>query len=301
MYIEEYLTYIRCELALSPHTVSAYGNDLNQWRDYSLGGRDAGEFNPMDVTTSDLRVWISSLSAKGISARSIRRKISALRNFFDYMVRRHGLPGNPAADLVLKRVPEQLPCYIPSNETNSILDSKIDENDFREVRNRLIILMLYSTGMRCQELISLRDDAVNVERRELKVLGKRNKERVIPFGDELAQAISHYRKIRAATVGTSATENFFTRESGEAVYQKIVYDVVHGTLLGNGAHATRLSPHVLRHSFATDMLNNGADLNAVQKLLGHASLATTQIYTHISYRELKQNYELAHPRASKKN
>lgn len=300
MYIEEYLTYIRCELALSSHTVSAYSNDLRQWRDFAVGNRDVSEFNPLDVTTSDLRLWISHLASDNVSARSIRRKTSALRNFFNFLIKRHGLASNPTSGLVLKRVPDRLPCYIPKQETKNILDSEFNSSDFRQTRNHLIMLMLYSTGMRCSELITLKNNDVNTDRRELKVLGKRNKERVIPFGNELAEAIEKYREVRNKTIG-SETELFFTRESGEPLYRKIVYDVVHKTLIDEGAHASRLSPHVLRHSFATDMLNNGADLNAVQKLLGHASLATTQIYTHISYRELKQNYELAHPRATKKD
>lgn len=301
MYIEEYITYIRCELALSAHTVCAYSTDLRQWREYCVGGRGVSDFNPCDVTVSDLRLWVATLAKEGISARSIRRKTSALRNFFDFMMRRHGLRSNPAAEIVLKRVPEQLPCYIPSAETKNILDAEIDDTDFMAVRNRLIILMLYSTGMRCSELISLKEKNVNTETRELKVLGKRNKERVIPFGKELADSISKYRRLRASATGFNDPETLFIRKGGEPLYRKIVYDVVHDTLVREGAHASRLSPHVLRHSFATDMLNNGANLNAVQKLLGHASLATTQIYTHISYRELKNNYQLAHPRATKKN
>lgn len=301
MYIDEYMTYVRCELALSAHTVTAYKRDLCQWRDFVTAGRNPEEFNPTDVTPSDIRLYISHLSKKGLNARSVRRKTSALRNFFNFLIKRHGLKHNPASEIALMKIPQELPCYIPQNETERIFDSDYDRSNFKEVRNRLILLMLYSTGMRCQELVNLTDGDINFSRGELKVLGKRNKERVIPFGRELGEAIREYLQVRTETIGSESAGSFFIRENGKPVYPDLVYKTVHNTLVSEGAHATRLSPHVLRHSFATDMLNNGADLNAVQKLLGHASLATTQIYTHISYRELKHNYQLAHPRASKKN
>ena len=301
MYIEEYLTYIRCELALSSHTVTAYRRDLLQWRDFAVGGGNVEDFSPMDVTPSDLRLFISHLASRGVSAKSVRRKTSALRNFFSFLIDRHGLKSNPAMEITLKKVPQSLPCYIPQGETEKIFDAAYDNNDFKETRNRLIMLMLYSTGIRCQELINLRDTDINTGRCELKVLGKRNKERVIPFGNELREAIGEYVQLRIRTLCGTSFERFFIRENGKPLYPDLVYKTVHNILVNEGAHATRLSPHVLRHSFATDMLNNGAVLNAVQKLLGHASLATTQIYTHISYRELKHNYQLAHPRASKKH
>ncbi len=159
--------------------------------------------------------------------------------------------------------------------------------------------MIYSTGLRCSEIQGLMDKDVDTARGELKVLGKRNKERIIPFGKELSDMITTYRKLRDGTVGSTCQNEFFVRESGEPLYRKLIYNVVHKALAGNTV-ASRQSPHVLRHSFATDMLNNGADLYAVQQLLGHQSLATTQVYTHITYRELKQNYQQAHPRALKK-
>ena len=157
--------------------------------------------------------------------------------------------------------------------------------------------MLYSTGMRAAELTGLRDTDVDLSARELKVLGKRNKERMIPFGEELAELIARYREARNSSFGRCDT--FFVLANGRPIYYKEVYRTVRAALEENGVHATRLSPHTLRHSFATDMLNNGSDLRAVQELLGHASLSTTQRYTHLTYRELKQNYQQAHPRAQK--
>jgi integrase/recombinase XerC len=173
-----------------------------------------------------------------------------------------------------------------------------DDTDETAARNTLIINMFYSTGIRCSELLTLRDADVDTSRRELKVLGKRNKERIVPFGDELARMITAYRSLRKN--GPGPNNEFFVRPDGKALYRKAIYNVVHNAMTEAGIHAARRSPHVLRHSFATDMLNNGAELNAVQQLLGHSSLGTTQIYTHVTLRELKHNYQLAHPRAQRK-
>lgn len=297
MLVNSFLTYIRCELNLSAYTVSSYKKDIEQWRDYATGGHPE-RFEPMDTAVSDLRLWVAHLAATGHSTRTIRRKIQALRAFYRYLMRFHGLRSNPAADITLARPDKPLPVYIRPEETAAVLDGQVDMTDFTAVRDHLIVLMLYSTGMRCSELLTLRDANVHPETGELKVLGKRNKERIIPFGTELSRTIDTYRTLRRDTVGT-ATEHFFVRPDGSPLYRKLIYNVVHSTLDGR-AHAGRLSPHVLRHSMATDMLNNGAQLTSIQQILGHRSLATTQVYTHITYRELKQNYQLAHPRALKK-
>ncbi|MCM1519042.1 MAG: tyrosine-type recombinase/integrase [Pseudoflavonifractor sp.] len=275
----------------------SYAKDLEQWRDFSTGSHPE-RFSPADTAIADIRLWVASLTTAGDSPRTVRRKIQALRAFYRYLMRFHGYTSNLAADIALARTPKALPVYIRPAETEAILDDQLDTGDFIAVRDRLIILMLYSTGIRCSELLTLRDNNVRAEAGELKVLGKRNKERIIPFGTELSNMIDIYRTLRHDTIGHD-TESFFVRPDGRPLYRKLIYNVVHETLDGR-AHASRLSPHVLRHSMATDMLNNGADLNTIQQLLGHQSLATTQVYTHITYRELKQNYQLAHPRALKK-
>ncbi|MCM1137316.1 MAG: tyrosine-type recombinase/integrase [Duncaniella sp.] len=310
--VEEFLSYLRLELNYSQLTVDAYRLDLTQWAQFATGkGADTmsalSALQPMDVTANDLRQWIGFLVKDGCTPRTIRRKASALRSFFRYLMRNHGLKVNPASGLNLSRPAKDLPVYIRPNETERLLDKtdNIDAADFNELRDRLIVEMFYTTGMRCQELVDLLDANVDTSRGELKVHGKRNKERIIPFGEQLARSIETYRQMRDSDPSTAvnyrdSNSTFFVRKNGEPIYRKLAYNAVHTALSLGGVHATRLSPHVLRHSFATDMLNNGAQLSSVQQLLGHASLASTQVYTHITYRELKQNYKLAHPRALKK-
>jgi len=300
--IDNFVQYIRCERNLSHHTVSAYVADLNAFLNFLGVAPDA--FDPEAVTAADVRAWIASLSEANIAVTSIKRHVSAIRSFYAFVARRHGVSNNPTIGLALMKAPRPLPRFIDPSQTALVIDAEIaraaeNDDDFDTVRNALIINMLYSTGMRAAEIITLLDQDTDTTRRELKVLGKRNKERVIPFGPELAGQIDSYRLVRSRTVGISHTDTLFVRPDGRPLYYGLLNRIVHSALDGNVTSSKR-SPHVLRHSFATDMLNNGADLNAVKRLLGHASLATTQIYTHISYRELQHNYQLAHPRALKK-
>lgn len=297
MLIGSFLTYIRCELNYSAHTVSSYKSDLYQWREFATNGK-IDDFNPMDVTTNDLRTWIAALGRAGISIRSIKRKVQSVRAFYHYLMRFHNLQSSPASQLILAKTPKTLPSFLMQSETSNVLDEDWDRGDFVETRDHLMLLMLYSTGVRSSEIVTLEDVNVDTRKGELKVHGKRNKDRIIPFGEELSNVIDLYRQLRDEQVGFTP-DSFFVRPSGEPIYYAIVNKVVHQALDGR-VNSKKRSPHVLRHSFATDMLNNGADLSSVQQLLGHESLATTQVYTHITYRELKQNYQLAHPRAQKK-
>lgn len=291
---ESFLQYIRYELNMSAHTVLSYSTDLRQWEEFSLTsfGED---YNPLKADVNDLRMWVAKLARDKISQRSIRRKIQTLRALYRFLVKRRGATSNPAAELIPAPIHKNLPDVIRPDELEHILDSQIDTSSFLEVRNRLIVNMLYSTGIRASELTGLTDSGVDTSQKELRVLGKRNKERVIPFGEELARLINGYLAVRPLiSPGT-----FFCDEEGNALKYYQLRAIVHGELDGR-VTASKRSPHALRHSFATDMLNGGADITAVQKLLGHASLATTQIYTHLSYKELQNNYKLAHPRAQKK-
>lgn len=307
MLIQSFLTYIRCELSLSVHTVLSYSVDLRQFRGFVTGKpqpkpplpqADDG-FDPLSVTTSDIRQWLMTLAEEGISPRTLRRKLTAVSSFYAYLLRQGLVTVNPARDVEMAKLPKPLPVNLRQAEVNHIIEEDMEDasasGGFIAMRDSLIMLMLYSTGMRRAELIGLADSAVDTGRGELKVVGKRNKERIIPFGSELREAVESYRQVRDRVAG-GPTDAFFVRPDGSPLYPMLVERVVRKALQGR-AHAGRLSPHVLRHSFASDMLNNGADLVAVQQLLGHESLATTQVYTHITYRDLKQNYQLAHPRA----
>lgn len=302
--IEEFLKYILAEQALAPLTADAYRRDLLQWADYAT---DNGRFELRPETTSvtDLRLWVAKLAKDGLSVTTVRRKIQSLRAFFRFMMKVHGMKENPAAELTPPRAPRRLPVSVRRSETMAMIDSaeKIaDEADLNDTfiarRNSLILDVLYTCGLRCSELTGLKDSAVDTVKGELKVLGKRNKERIVPFGTELSKQIELYRKERNRR-GDDLPDLLFVSAKSCGLSRKSVYNIVHRAM-SDSVHASRMSPHVLRHSFATDLLNDGADLTSVQQLLGHNSLSTTQIYTHISFRELKQNYQQAHPRAQKK-
>ena len=295
--IEDFLTYLSAELNYSPLTVEAYSRDIRSLAGYVTGGKEM-EFDPVSIESGDIRAWVGQLARAGQSRRTLRRKLQSVRALYRYLMLVGKTDRNPAMDLAIAKPHDGLPSFIREEETNNLLDKEYDCGNFIEVRDRLILLLLYSTGMRRAEIVGLLDRNIDLNRRELKVLGKRNKERVIPFGDELAEMIALYRELREEN-GLTETEQLLVRPGGLALYPAAINNIVKSRLRPE-VRATKVSPHVLRHSFATDMLNNGADINAVQQLLGHASLATTQIYTHISTRELQQNYKLAHPRAQKK-
>ena len=293
--IDKYLQYIKLELNLSRHTQVAYGNDLRQWEAFLTQGDT--ELDVTSVTTSDIRAWMLHLSSEGDGARTLRRKLQAVRALYKWLMINGEVTQNPAAEVEMAHIPKRLPQMVRESSVDTVIDSDIDENDFDEVRNRLIVMMLYETGMRRDELIGLLDHNVDTAKGELKVHGKRDKDRIIPFGTELAQYIDSYRALRDKI--TACGDRFFVRSNGEALYPMLVYRVVKSRL-GEAGVTSKRSPHVLRHTFATAMLNNGASLNSVKELLGHESLATTQIYTHVTFSELKKNYKLAHPRALKK-
>ncbi|MDY6293693.1 MAG: tyrosine-type recombinase/integrase [Bacteroidales bacterium] len=293
--IDNYLQFIRLEKNLSPHTVVAYRCDLEQWEQFLTGGKEA--LDVKSVTTGDIRAWMLHLNKQGDSARTMRRKVQAVRSFYKWLMKQGMVSDSPAAAVELARIPKRLPQLVRSSSMDELLDQEIDETDFVQVRNRLIVMMLYETGMRRAELLDLLDRNVDTASGELKVHGKRDKDRIIPFGTELAQAIDSYRLLRDELV--RGCEHFFVKEDGNPLYPMLVYRIVHRALQEVGVTSKR-SPHVLRHSFATAMLNDGAAINSVKELLGHESLATTQIYTHVTFSELKNNYKLAHPRALNK-
>lgn len=292
---ERFLQYLRHERNLSWRTVDTYQRDLLQWEAYMTAGNHP--FDPLSVTPGDIRSWIIERAAQGDCPATLRRRVQALRAFYRYLLRKNLLSSNPAAQVELAKMPRPLPKLVREKTVDALLDAHVDTDDFTQVRDRLVVMLFYETGIRLSELIGLQDTAVDTFKRELKVHGKRDKDRLVPFGTELAQWIDRYRDLRNGVKPECG--NLLVTAKGRPMYPSLVYHVVHDGLVQAGG-AGKLSPHVLRHTFASVMLNHGAQLNSVKELLGHESLAATQVYTHVTLSELQHNYELAHPRALKK-
>ena len=298
--IDDFADYLRYERNYSAYTVGAYFKDLCQFEEYVRSHQDIedeadGKFFPGEVDRDIVRNWIASLMDEKLSPRSVNRKLSSLKSFFKFLMKRGDIASDPLCLVEGPKTKKPLPYFIKDEDLETLLDGDGFGDDFEGVRNQLIIEMLYDTGMRRSELIGIRDSDVDFEAQLIKVTGKRNKQRLIPFAERLKDLMWQYIQVRNQEVG--ASEYFFIRPNGEQISSYIVYRVVKGRLSEVPTLAKR-SPHVLRHSFATSMLNNGAELNAVKDLLGHSSLASTSVYTHTSFEELKKVYH-AHPRAKK--
>lgn len=296
MLIDLFFKYIRYEKNLSSHTVLSYKNDIRQFQEYCE--REVESFDWLSVDRDHVRNWILQLGQDGLSSRSIARKVSALRALFRFFVKQKYIEVSPISGLKLPKIHKKLPSYVRRDAMDVLLDGGNFGSDFSGVRDHLIIDMFYQTGIRRAELIGLKDADVNCTSREIRVTGKRNKQRIVPIGSGLVESIAAYRDLRDRTVG-DVPESFFVRESGEPLYPQLVYRAVKGALDGV-CTLDKKSPHVLRHTFASAMLNDGAELNSVKELLGHDSLSSTEVYTHITFEELKNSYNRAHPRAIKK-
>ena len=241
-----------------------------------------------------IRSWVVSLMDEGYNTRSVNRKISTLKSYFRYLQKMGVVKNNPAANITTLGIPKRLPAYFEQEQLNELLDQPVDENDFRQVRDRLIIDLLYSAGLRRAELAGLKINSVDLDTGRMKVLGKRNKERYIPLSLQMTEKIRNYLDLKTRTFEIN-TPYLIVTNKGNKAYPEFINRVVSKYL--QPLTAVRKSPHVLRHTFATHMLNNGADLNAIKELLGHADLSATQIYTHNTIEQLKSIYNQAHPRA----
>lgn len=293
MLTNSFLDYLRYERNYSEKTVSAYGEDLLQLEEFAR--EEAGDFNPVEVKPDLIREWIVSLMDKGYTSTSVNRKLSSLRSFYKYLLRQGRVEVDPLRKISGPKNKKTLPSFLKESEMNKLLDDTDFGDGFKGCRDRLVIEMFYATGMRLSELIDLDDKDVDFSASLLKVTGKRNKQRLIPFGDELRDTMLAYVDVRNETV-SERSGAFFIRENGERLYKNLVYNLVKRNL-SKVVTLKKRSPHVLRHTFATTMLNNEAELGAVKELLGHSSLATTEIYTHTTFEELKKVYKQAHPRA----
>ena len=290
MLAESFLRYIRYEKNLSTHTVLSYKGDLFQFKTFLE--KLAPEVAPEDAGPEQVREWITSLSEEGVTVRSISRKISSLRAFYRYLMAQSIIEESPVKDVRVPKVRKKIPVYLRQDSMDELLDDVSYGEGFEAVRDRLIMAMFYNTGMRRAELIGLKD--TDVRDGEIKVTGKRNKQRLIPYGEELSHMIADYRAARREA-GVAAANAFFVRKNGEPLYPQLVYRLVNRAL-SKVCTLEKKSPHVLRHTFASVMLNNGAGLNSVKELLGHHSLASTEVYTHITFEELKQSYNQAFPK-----
>lgn len=295
--IENFLQYLQYEKSYSSCTVLSYETDLKQLESYLAA--EGLSFNPDELSTEQVRMWMVWLMEQGMSVSSIHRKLSSLKSFYRYLNRKELCVNNPTSKVIAPKRSERLPNFFQEKDLDHFLEFRQKCNTFEEVRDVLIVDVFYQTGIRCSELVNLEDFNVDLIGKSIKVLGKRNKERIIPFGEDLKRQLESYREWRNKEV-ESRTSHFFVRKDGGSLTSDQVYQIVTRKMSMVSSQQKR-SPHVLRHTFATSMLNSGADLNAVKELLGHSSLAATQIYTHSTFEQLYQIYEQAHPRVKKKD
>ena len=290
---EAFLDYLRLERNYSERTIVSYGTDLREFEGYLE--KTEAELDFTKVHADVVRNWISELMDEGRTATSVNRKLSSLRSFYRFLLRRKEITVNPMLKIVGLKKKKPLPSFVREKDMNRLLDGLSFDEGFEGCRDRTILEMFYTTGMRLSELIGLDDVDVDLSARLIKVTGKRNKQRLIPFGYELAEDLLIYIKVRNDAF-PDGVEAFFIRKNGKRMYPMQVYRIVKRNL-SKVVTLKKKSPHVLRHTFATAMLNDNAELRAVQALLGHESLVTTEVYTHTTFEELKKVYEQAHPRA----
>jgi integrase/recombinase XerC len=294
MQLDTFINYLQYEKRFSPHTITAYRKDLEQFLTFieNIAGLERID----EVQHTHVRSWVVELLSCDISPRTINRKLSALKTFFHWLRRRDYLEHNPMRKVTTPKTGKRLPSFVQPGEMERLLEHVEFGEDFPGQRNRLLLEMLYATGMRRAELIGLKLDDIDWAQGLLRVMGKRRKERLIPFSKELGRRVETYRQLRQQTFPEAAYPQLFLTDKGEPLYPKLVYNIVR-RYLSLVTTLEQRSPHVLRHSFATHLSDNGADLNAIKALLGHANLAATQIYTHNSIEKLKRVYEQAHPKA----
>lgn len=291
---DSFLDYLRYERNYSEETVKAYEEDLRQFEQF--GEEEVGAMTPSKVDAELVREWVVSLMDRKYASSSISRKLSSLRSFFKFLLKKGKVESDPLRKVIGPKKKKTLPVFLKEREMNRLLDDIDFGEGFEGCRDRLIIEMFYATGMRLSELIGLDDACVDFSASLIKVTGKRNKQRLIPFGEELKKTMADYVNLRNEVVPVRQYGAFFVRKTGERLYRGMVECIVKRNL-SKVTTVKKRSPHVLRHTFATVMLNHDAELGAIKELLGHESLATTEIYTHTTFEELKKVYNQAHPRA----
>lgn len=295
MPIKHFIEYLSFEKKYSSHTIRAYNDDLNSFQTFCKITFDNEEL--ADVNYSQIRSWIVKMINENISNRTVNRKISSLKSFYKFLVKTKQIKESPLLKHQALKVSKRVQVPFSEKEINEVIDNLNEFDDFESVRNKLIVELLYSTGMRRAELMEIKQSSINFTNSTLKVLGKRNKERYIPLLNSVQQTLKTYLDLRKEI--KSDNNNLLITTKGNKIYPTLVYRIINDYFSAVSSKVKK-SPHVIRHSFATHLLNEGADLNSVKELLGHSSLASTQIYTHSSLNELKKVYNQAHPRSVKK-
>lgn len=296
MPFQSFTDYLLLEKKYSRLTVKAYQNDLEDFLDFIKAEYEVHTIN--QVNYSQIRSWIVSLVEKGLSNRSINRKVSALNTYYKFLLKIKDIEINPLAKHKALKISKKIQVPFSEKEIETVLNDLYFENDFEGIRNKLIIELFYSTGIRRIELVELKLTSFNLENKTLKVLGKRNKERIVPLLNTVLQTLKKYLEARNKVEHLVDKEYLFLTKKGVKIYETLVYRIIN-EYFGLASSKVKKSPHILRHSFATHLLNQGADLNAVKELLGHSSLAATQVYTHNSIAELKKVHVNTHPRSKK--
>lgn len=294
--LQSFIDYLKVEKRVSPHTVTAYNGDLEQFTQFIQEQLKISDLS--DIQASDIRTWvITLLEDVQCSARTVTRKISALKAYYRYQTKIGKVDRNPMLQIHAPKFQKKLPEYVEQSDMAALFTEDIFDDTFEGKRDRLIIELFYATGIRLSELLNIKKVDINFYDSSIKVLGKRNKERIIPIGNNLSTLLTNYIEYYGEKL-SQGNENYFifVAANGQQLYPKAVYRIVH-KYLNMVTTISKRSPHVIRHTFATHMLNNGADLNAIKEILGHSSLAATQVYTHNSMEQLKNIYKQAHPRA----
>lgn len=294
MYKDLFLKYLQFEKRVSVNTLRSYENDLSQFISFVNDNNESIEIHKTNEKV--IRAWIVSLMEKDFSSVSVNRKISTLKTFFKFLLRENCIVSNPMDKVISQKTSKKLPSFIEEYQINKLLDEFSFGEDFIGIRNKTVVEMFYNTGIRLSELIGIQNSDVDFTKNTIKVLGKRNKERILPIHMNFAKSLKEYSQIRDQEFNDIKHNYFFVTDKGNKLYEKFVYRLVN-KYLNFVTTVEKKSPHILRHTFATHMLNKGADLNAIKELLGHASLAATQVYTHNTFEKLKTIYKLAHPRA----
>ena len=288
---EDFLNYLRFEKRYSQHTVISYQNDLEQFLSFLIADFDAPQLK--NINAAIVRTWLAGLKEdEKLTAKSINRKISTLKSFFKFLLREGVIEATPMGIINGPKINKRLPVYVEEKDIKTLFDYVEFSDDWKGQTEKLVLQLFYATGMRVSELVNLKTGQLDAAYSHIKVLGKGNKERIIPVSKELMRALEGYIKAKPL----NAPENIFVNEKGKPLYARQVYNLVKKKL-SLITTVNKKSPHILRHSFATHLTNNGAELNAVKELLGHSSLAATQVYTHNSIEKLKEVFKKAHPKA----